>query len=81
MSVTDKLGLVLSFVGVLTIIVYFRFLLARNVIPLISLRLNEVEALLNSAEAVGAIPNASESRFSFQMYEKGVCSDSSSWSH
>jgi hypothetical protein len=71
MSVTDILGLTLSFLGVLSIILYSRFLLARNVIPLISLRLNEVEALLNSAEAVGAIPSASESRITFQMYEKG----------
>jgi hypothetical protein len=68
---TDILGLTLSFLGVLSISLYFRFLLARNVIPLISLRLNEVEALLDSAEAAGAILNASDSRITFQMYVEG----------
>ena len=77
----DVLSFGLSVLGIHSFLHYLRFLLPRNIIPLVSLRFDEAEALLNSAEAAGAIRNSSESRMTFEMCEKAVRSDSWSTSH
>ena len=73
MRFIDILGLGLSILGAHSVLRYFRYLLPRNLISLVLLRLNETEAILDSAEAIGAILSASEYRISFAMYEGRVC--------
>lgn len=68
MQITDTLGFILSVLGTYSLVLYFRFLLPCNVIPLVSTRLDEIEAILNRAEANDALPTTNGYRFSVAMY-------------
>ena len=59
MQFLDVFSFCLSLLGVYGLIFPFRYLLPRNIIPLLSLLLNETMHLLDSAEAVGAVPSQS----------------------
>jgi hypothetical protein len=74
MQIIDIVGFGLSVLGAYSAFLYLRYLLPRNFITLVARLLNEMETLLNSAEAVGAIPSASEYRMSFEMYDGRICS-------
>ena len=70
MSYSDILGLILSVLSILgacSLVLYLRFLLPCNLIPLVSTRLDEVEAIVDRAEAE-ALPNANEYRTDVAMY-------------
>ena len=70
MSYSDILGLILSILSILgacSLVLYLRFLLPCNLIPLVSTRLDEVEAIVDRAEAE-ALPNANEYRTDVAMY-------------
>jgi hypothetical protein len=81
MRFVDILGFVLSALGAYSGLLYLRFLLPRNMIPIVSLLLNETSTLLNNAEALGAIQSGSEYRMSFEMYEGCFYSDKLSLTH
>ena len=66
MKFTDLLGFILSILGAYSLVLYLRFLLPRNLIPLVSARLDEVEAILDRAVAE-ALPNANEYRIDVAM--------------
>jgi len=68
MKYTDTLGLILSVLGAYSLVLYLRFLLPRNAIPVVSARLEEIEAILDRAEADDALPNANEFRIDVAMY-------------
>ena len=58
----DIIGFCLSVVGIYGLILYLRYLLPRNAIPLLSTLLDETRQLLDRAEAISAVPPQSESR-------------------
>jgi hypothetical protein len=60
MRAIDILTLCLSVLGIYGLILYVRYLLPRNAIPLLSALLNETRQLLDHAEAIGAVPAQSE---------------------
>ena len=60
MNSVDILNFCLSLLGIYSIIIYLRYLLPRNVVPLISTILDETYQLLGHAEEMGAIPLRSE---------------------
>ena len=62
MRLIDTLGFCLSVLGVSGLVLYLRYLLPYYVIPLLSALLNETRQLLDSAEALNAIPLESELR-------------------
>jgi hypothetical protein len=62
MAFIDILGFCLSLVGINGLILYIRYLLPRNAIPLISTLLNETQQLLDRAEEIGAVAPQSDSR-------------------
>jgi len=66
-QVIDIIGFGLAVLGAYSAFRYLRYSLPRNFITLAARLLNEMETLLNSAEAVGAIPSASEYRMSFEI--------------
>lgn len=59
----------LSVIGTYGIVYSLRLLLPRNVIPHVSVALDEATLLLESAEDVNALPNTSEYRATLTMYE------------
>jgi len=61
MKFADTLGLSLSVLGASGLVWKSRFLLPRHLIPLVSARLDETEAILDHAEAHG-LPTANEYR-------------------
>jgi len=67
MRFTDTLGLSLSVLGAYGLVWNSRFLLPRHLIPLVSARLDETEAILDHAEA-HALPTANEYRMDVAMY-------------
>ena len=67
MKFTDTLGLILSVLGVYSLVLYLRFLLPRNAIFLVSARLDETQAILDRAEADNALPTANEFRTDVAM--------------
>jgi len=67
MRYTDTLGLILSVLGASGLLWKLRFLLPRNIIPLASARLEEIEATLDRTEA-DALPTANEYRIDVAMY-------------
>jgi hypothetical protein len=62
MRFLDVFSFCLSLLGIYGLILPLRYLLPRNIIPLLSLLLNETTQLLDSAEAIGAIPSQNECR-------------------
>ena len=62
MPFIDILGFCLSLAGINGLILYFRYLLPCNAIPLLSTLLNETQQLLDRAEEIGTVPLQSESR-------------------
>ena len=62
MSGIEILSFCLSVLGIYGLILNFRYLLPRSVIPLLSALLNETQQLLDHAEVIGAVPPQSESR-------------------
>ena len=62
MHFLDVFSFCLSLLGIYGLILPFRYLLPRNIIPLLSLLLDETTQLLDSAEAIGAVPLQSECR-------------------
>ena len=62
MQPLDVFSFCLSLLGIYGLIHPFRHLLPRNIIPLLSLLLNETTQLLDSAEVIGAVPSQSECR-------------------
>jgi hypothetical protein len=62
MQFLDVFSFCLSLLGIYGLILPFRYLLPRNIIPPLSLLLNETMYLLDSAEATGAVPSQSECR-------------------
>ncbi len=68
MGSTDILNLILSFLGIYGIVFSLvRFLLPRNIVPLVSMSLKEALTLLARAEA-NDIPNVREYRANLAMY-------------
>ena len=66
------LSLCLSILGIYGLVLYLRFLLPRNVVPYVAARLSEALEILDRAESIGAIPQASEYRTTLAMYEAVV---------
>lgn len=62
MHCIDVISFFLSLLGVYGLVLKFRFLLPRNVVPLLSTLLNETQQLLDRAEEIGAVPPQSEFR-------------------
>ena len=58
-----------ALIAIIGFTLYLRFLLPRNVVPHVSAVLRETLALLDRAEAIGAIPLASEIRRALAGYE------------
>ena len=52
----DIVAFCLSILGIYGCMLYFRYLLPRNAIPLVSALLNETRRLLDHAETIGAVP-------------------------
>jgi hypothetical protein len=69
MQLLDIIGFGLSAIGTFGLVFSFRLLLPRNVIPHVSVALDEVVILLDRAEDINAFPNASEYRATLAMYE------------
>ncbi len=69
MQLLDIIGFGLSAIGTFGLAFSFRLLLPRNVIPHVSAALDEVVILLDRAEDINALPNASEYRATLAMYE------------
>ena len=69
MRFIDIISLCLSILGIYGLLLYLRFLLPRHVIPRVASALTEAIQLLDRAEAIGAVPRASEYRASLAMYE------------
>ena len=67
MQFVDVFSLILSFLGLYGIVFALRLFLPRNVVPLVSISLNEAMARLESAEATN-IPNVSDYRVELAMY-------------
>ena len=70
MRFIDILSFCLSILGVYGLVLYLRYLLPHYVIPLLSALLNETRQLLDSAEALSAIPLESESRNQLDLCER-----------
>ena len=69
MKAVDNLSLCLSFLGVYSIIICPRYLLPRNVAPLLSTILDEAHQLLVHAEEIGALSLQSEYKRKLDRYE------------
>ena len=69
MDFLGVLSLCLSILGIYGLVLYLRFLLPRNVVPHVAARLSEALEILDRAESIGAIPQASEYRTTLAMYE------------
>jgi hypothetical protein len=67
MRFIDIFGLILSLLGLYSIVYSLRLLLPRNIVPLVSTSHNEAMALLENAEAIN-IPNTSDYRVDLAMY-------------
>ena len=65
----DVLSLCLSFLGVYDLLLYVRYLLPRNVAPLLSAVLDEAQKLLGRAEEIGAVPPRSGYKYRLDRYE------------
>ena len=73
MGFIDILSFCLSILGVYGLVLYLRYLLPHYIIPLISALLNETRQLLDSAEALSAIPLESELRNQLDLCERFPC--------
>ena len=62
MDFIDNLSLSLSLLGIYGLILHFRYLFPRSIIPPLSALLNETRQLLDRAEEIGAVPPQSECR-------------------
>ncbi len=60
MHVLDVLSLSLSLLGINGLILNIRYLLPRNIAPIISVILDETHQLLGCAEEIGAVPPQSK---------------------
>jgi len=56
MHVLDVLNLALSLLGISSLILNIRYLLPRNVTPIVFVLLDETHKLLGCAEEIGAVP-------------------------
>lgn len=61
-------GICIAVLAVYGIVICFRFLLPRDIIPNVSTLLNDARQCLTSAETMGAIPAASNHRESLEVY-------------
>ena len=68
MNAVDIFNFCLSLLGIYSIIIYLRYLLPRNVAPLLSTILDETHQLLGHAEEIGAIPLQSEYKRKLERY-------------
>ena len=69
MKAVDILSLCLSFLGIYSILICPRYLLPRNVTPLLSTILDEAHQLLGYAEEIGALSLQSEYKRKLDRYE------------
>ena len=60
MHALDVLSLSLSLLGIHGLILNIRYLLPRNVAPIVSVILDETHQLFDCAEEIGAVPAQSE---------------------
>ena len=68
MNAVDIFNFCLSLLGIYSIIIYLRYLLPRNVAPLLYAILDETYQLLGHAEEIGAIPLQSEYKRKLERY-------------
>jgi hypothetical protein len=68
MNAVDIFNFCLSLLGIYSIIIYLRYLLPRNVAPLLYTILDETYQLLGHAEEIGAIPLQSEYKRKLERY-------------
>ena len=68
MNAVDIFNFCLSLLGIYSIIIYLRYLLPRNVAPLLYTILDETYQLLGYAEEIGAIPLQSEYKRKLERY-------------
>ena len=69
MHLIDILSFSLSLLGIYGPILLTRYLLPRNVTPILSTLLDQTQQLLGRAEQIGAIPPQSEYKFRLDRYE------------
>jgi hypothetical protein len=67
MGVIDWIGFILTVLGAYNLLQFLLGLLPANLIPHVSIRLNELEASLDNPEAVDAIPSTSQFRIDFAI--------------
>ncbi|KAH9983547.1 hypothetical protein BJV74DRAFT_615233 [Russula compacta] len=69
MDLLDAFSLCLSILGIYGLMLYPRFLLPRNIVPYVAERLSEALQILDRAQSIGAIPQASEYRTTLAIFE------------
>lgn len=69
MQFIDAFNLILSILGTYGLVVSLRLLLPRNVVPRVSIALEEAESRLHDAEAIHAVSNVNQYRIDLAMYE------------
>ena len=67
MRTTDTLGFILSVIGALTFVLSLKYLLPRHLISFVSSLLDEIDAIIDRAEA-HALPNTNGYRIDVAMY-------------
>jgi hypothetical protein len=69
MRFTDTLSFCFSILGLYGLVFYLRFLMPRNVLPLVSAVLAEADHLLDRAESTGVIAQPNDYRPDLRSYE------------
>jgi hypothetical protein len=72
MRFTDILSFCFSILGLYGLVYYLRFLMPRNLLPLVSAALTEADHLLDRAESTGVIPQPNDYRPDLTSYEAVV---------